>query len=566
MTGYISVEPYQLEKTGVHVHTILPVNYGIDFYGDLLFTSTSLVKNNPTLVEKFKRASFKGWEYAMKNPNELADHILTLPGVTERNVTKESLLNEAEQMQHLILPGLVEIGHMNDGRWQHILDIHQSLGLIDRSVTLDGFLYDPEKTASNRLLNIILYSGIAAALIIAVFVIYNLSLRRAVRKRTRELEEEVKARIKTQEQLQVNKERLNLAIQAAGIGIWDWDAENDAITFGDSAATNLGYSPDEFLNTREYISSKIHPDDLTALLDYIELQLQSDAEIPGTIIRLKTKSDEWKWCLLISKAVKRNHNNKALHLSGIFLNVNELKKKEVELSDLSSTLLKRNKELQQFAYITSHNLRSPVANLLSLTRLYKKEELGEHNKVYFEKIQECIAILNETLNDVNEILSFRTVAAEKMSSVPLEVELQTVTASISEQITTTNTTIVSDFLVKEIWFSKRIIRSIFQNLVTNAIKYRRKYVSPVIRITSSEDKEYYNITVEDNGQGIDLEQYGDKVFALFQRFHTGVDGKGMGLYIIKTQLETLNGKITLSSKVNRGTIFTVHIPKKELQS
>ncbi|MEJ8842507.1 ABC transporter substrate-binding protein [Lacibacter sp. H375] len=139
MTGYISVEPKQLENLGAHAHTILPVSYGIDFYGDLLFTTTSVVKNNPELVEKFKRASFKGWEYALKKPDELADYILTLPGVKERNVTKEQLLYEADQMQQLILPGLVEIGHMNEGRWKHILDIHQTLGLIDRSVTLDGF-------------------------------------------------------------------------------------------------------------------------------------------------------------------------------------------------------------------------------------------------------------------------------------------------------------------------------------------------------------------------------------------------------------------------------------------
>lgn len=153
-----------------------------------------------------------------------------------------------------------------------------------------------------------------------------------------------------------------------------------------------------------------------------------------------------------------------------------------------------------------------------------------------------------------------------MSNVQLEPELQTVLTSISEQIKTTEASIVYNFSVSEIWFSKRIIRSIFQNLITNAIKYRRKEVSPVIHIKSSEDREYYMLTVEDNGLGIDLEQYGDKVFALFQRFHTGIDGKGMGLYIIKTQLETLNGKITLSSKVNSGSTFTVYIPKIQLQS
>ncbi|NCU05382.1 MAG: HAMP domain-containing histidine kinase, partial [Chitinophagaceae bacterium] len=233
---------------------------------------------------------------------------------------------------------------------------------------------------------------------------------------------------------------------------------------------------------------------------------------------------------------------------------------------LSTTLLKRNNELQQFAYITSHNLRAPVANLLSLSRLFKQEHLDEHNKIYFEKIKECIAILNDTLNDVNEILSFRTVANEKMEPVVLEAELKTVIASVSEQINSTGTIINTNFHTPEVWFSKRIIRSIFQNLLTNAVKYRKKGVTPVITITSAEVKDFYEIRFADNGSGIDLAQYGDKVFHLFQRFHAGIDGKGMGLYIVKTQLEALNGSIRINSNINQGTTFIIQLLKKERQA
>ncbi len=561
MTGYTSVEPQQLERNGIKVNMLLPVNYGIDFYGDLLFTTQETATEKPLLTERIRRASFKGWEYAMAHPEEIADYILTLPGVKERNVTKEALLYEAAEMQKLILPMFVEIGHQNEGRWQHILNVHKSLGLIDSSVTLKGFIYNPGKSESGRLLQILLYSGIVTALVILVFLIYNITLRKAVRKRTRELELEVKERTRAQEQLLVNKERLKMAIEAAGIGTWDFDFENDTVSLGDSFTTNLGYELDELPNDRNFLRSQVHPEDLPALAESFRSQMEKSVDSPPIIVRFKTKAGDWKWCLMISRVMKRDHNNRSTHFTGIYLNVDELKKKEIELSELSSTLLKRNSELQQFAYITSHNLRSPVANLLSLVRLFKKEELNQINASYFSKINECVAILHETLDDVNEILSFRTVAQEQAETVNLEQLLKNVIASIGEWVQQTETNITHQFNVTDIRFPKRILHSVFQNLITNAIKYRKPGEAAQLHITSNETPGNYTIVFSDNGSGIDMERYGDKVFQLFQRFHTGIDGKGMGLYIVKTQLESQNGSIKVESEKNRGTIFTITLPK-----
>lgn len=561
MTGYTSVEPQQLQRNGVKVNTLLPVNYGIDFYGDLLFTTQEKAAENPILTEKIRRASFKGWEYAMAHPEEIADYILTLPGVKERNVTKEALLYEAAEMQKLILPTIVEIGHQNEGRWQHILDIHKSLGMIDSSVTLQGFVYSPGKSEKSRLLQIFLYSGIATAFTLIVFFIYNVSLRKAVRKRTIELELEVKERTRAQEQLLINKERLKMAVEAAGIGTWDFDLDNDIVSLGESFETNLGYELNELQTDRNFLRTQVHPDDLPALASSFQNQMEKAVDSPAVIVRLKTKTGDWKWCLMISRVMKRDHKNRATHFTGIFLNVDELKKKEIELSELSSTLLKRNSELQQFAYITSHNLRSPVANLLSLVRLFKKEELGDINKSYFSKITECVAILHETLDDVNEILSFRTVVDEKPEAVNLEQLLKNVITSIEEWVQQTEINITHDFNITNLRFPKRILHSVFQNLITNAIKYRKPEEAAKLHITANESADEYRIVFSDNGTGIDMERYGDKVFQLFQRFHTGIDGKGMGLYIVKTQLEAHNGSIKLESEKNRGTVFTITLPK-----
>ncbi len=562
MTGYVSVEPHQLEKKGQDLNIMLPVNYGIDFYGDVLFTTKKIGEKSPKMVDKFRQASFKGWEYALNNVDEIANYILTLPGVKERKITKEDLLYEAAEMTKLILPEMVEIGHQNQGRWQHILDIHKELGLIKKDITLDDFIYNPVKNESGRLWRILMISGIVAILLLLLFLVYSITLRNAVRKRTRQLQLEIKERTNTQEKLQISEDRMEMATRAAGIGIWDWNLENDSIYLSDSVSQNLGYEPAEFPRRLDLFIKMVHPDDLASLQESMKHQLYGNLEELNAVIRIKAKTGEWKWFLMISKAVKKDKHKKALRLMGIHLNVDDLKKKEIVLSDLSKELLKRNAELQQFAYITSHNLRAPVANLISLTQLFHKDELAAHNELYFSKISECIHILHETISDVNTILSLSSSQEEKLELIDLQQLLNQVSHSISEKIETTQTEIFADFSqAPMILFSKKILHSVFLNLITNAIKYRKANDPLQIKISSHRTEDSYILNVSDNGTGIDLAKHGHKVFQLFQRFHSGIEGKGLGLYIVKSQLESLNAKIEIQSTKDQGTSFMITIPK-----
>ncbi|MEO7264320.1 MAG: ABC transporter substrate-binding protein [Ferruginibacter sp.] len=562
MTGYVSVEPYQLEKKGQNLNIMLPANYGIDFYGDVLFTTKKMVNKSPKMVEKFREASFKGWEYALDNVDEIATYILTLPGVKERKITMEDLLFEATEMKKLILPEMVEIGHQNEGRWQHILNIHKELGLINKDITLEDFIYNPVKNESSRLWRILMISGIIAAVLLLIIMGYSISLRKAVRKRTTQLQKEIKERATTQEKLSISEERLEMATRAAGVGIWDWNIENNSIYLSDSLAYNLGFEPGSLPDDVGLFKNMVHPADADALVNNIRLQLAGELEELNTVIRIKSKTGEWKWILMISKAVKKDVHQKALRLMGIHLNVDELKNKEIVLSDLSKELLKRNAELQQFAYITSHNLRAPVANLISLTQLFRKDELAVTNGLYFSKISECIHILDETISDVNTILSLSSAHEEKPELVDLQKLLNQVSHSISEKIQTTHTEILADFSqAPMLLFSKKILHSVFQNLITNSIKYRKVNEPVQIIINSHKTEEAYIINVADNGTGIDLTKDGHKVFQLFQRFHSGIEGKGLGLYIIKSQLESLNGKIEIQSTKDQGTSFMITIPK-----
>lgn len=146
VSAYLTNEPFYLRQKGIPFRVLRPINYGVDFYGDTLITSEAQIKADPKGVAAFRRASLKGWRYAMAHPEEMADLISRVYGAKK---SRAHLLYEAEAMDTLILPKLVQMGHMNPGRWKRIAEILQRYGVVTDTSNFDGFLYDP--TGANRL-------------------------------------------------------------------------------------------------------------------------------------------------------------------------------------------------------------------------------------------------------------------------------------------------------------------------------------------------------------------------------------------------------------------------------
>lgn len=563
ITGYVTVELNQLRKKGVTPSYIQPLNYGIDFYGDVLFSLNTIPANNPEKTRRFLKASIKGWDYAMEHIEEMTDYILTLPGVKERGVTKSDLLAEAEEMRKLILSDMVEVGHMNEGRWSHILDTYKSLKLVPQDVKLDGFIYNESQTLSSKFIRVATTISVISVLVFLVIILYSISLRSSVKKRTVQLENEIAQRMLTQEQLRISEERLEMATNAAGIGIWDWDLQTNQIYYNDMWKIMLGYDPKELENVYETFSQLLHPDEkdsvLQRIMEHVGGKRKDEYKV---MIRMKTRDKKWKWILSVSKSALRDKDGNIIRFSGIHIDMDDIKQKELELKSLTEELMNSNGELQQFAYITSHNLRAPVANLRSLTWLFDQESLTKKNKILFEKTALSISRLSDTLDDLNEILSTRVHKAADREIVSFEKELADIIYSISEEIKEKQAVITFDFSkAPAVCYPRKVIDSIFINMLTNAIKYRKKEEAPSIHLTTEEDGDFVILTVKDNGQGIDMDKYGNKVFGLYQRFHESTDGKGLGLYIVKNQVEALGGKIAVESILNKGTVFYVFLKK-----
>jgi len=142
IAAYVSSQPYILKEQSIPYTLISPVTYGIDFYGDNLFTSEHEIAEYPERVVSFRKASLKGWQYALENPEEIVELILSEYAGSNKNLDREFLLNEAAVYQGLILPKFVELGHTNPGRWKHIADTYVRLGMAIKIIHLMAFSFN----------------------------------------------------------------------------------------------------------------------------------------------------------------------------------------------------------------------------------------------------------------------------------------------------------------------------------------------------------------------------------------------------------------------------------------
>ncbi len=251
---------------------------------------------------------------------------------------------------------------------------------------------------------------------------------------------------------------------------------------------------------------------------------------------------------------------------GIILAITDIthsKTIQLHREKLASDMLQRNKDLEQFAYIISHNLRAPVANIMGFAEIFNDDSYSEEEKAEFAShLSSSANKLDEVIKDLNHILQVKQEVSEHKETVSFSRILRDIESSITNMITNEQVVITADFSsVDSIETIKSYLYSIFYNLITNSIKYRRPGIPPLIEISSRKNDNSILLVFEDNGLGIDLTKKGEQVFGLYKRFHTNAaEGKGMGLYMTKTQVEAIGGKIHISSYVNEGTIFTIELP------
>ncbi|HEY9007666.1 MAG TPA: two-component regulator propeller domain-containing protein [Ohtaekwangia sp.] len=230
---------------------------------------------------------------------------------------------------------------------------------------------------------------------------------------------------------------------------------------------------------------------------------------------------------------------------------------ETEVKERTRDLVEYNQQLEQFAFISAHNLRAPVARILGLGHILEiaNSDLNEARSI-IDKIVFTTQELDRVVKDLNTVLDLRRNSTSVIAPVNLEEELRLIKINLEKEIQDTHTIFIEDFSKGDtLWGVKPYIDSIFMNLISNAIKYRHPRRNPVITIRSEVHDDQLYINIQDNGLGIDLNLYKEKLFMLYSRFHLHVEGKGMGLFLVKTQVSAMGGKIDVTSNLNEGTCF-----------
>ena len=279
-----------------------------------------------------------------------------------------------------------------------------------------------------------------------------------------------------------------------------------------------------------------------------------DLELP-----FRTARNRMIWVKLKALPIIDNYG-KCVRVRGIFQDIDYIKKSQAALQESLDLTNDQNKRLQNFAYIVSHNLRSHTGNLKFMVDLFRETAQRSEKDEIFEHIHSISDNLNTTVKHLEEIVKIQTEIGKDKKEVEIEPVFKGIVSALANNIDDLDAKIEYDFSrLPVVNYIPAYLESILQNLLTNSLKYYQPHRRPLIKCTTYEDGRHAYLEFEDNGKGIDMKRFGDQVFGMYKTFHQNPDAKGIGLFITRSQVESLGGCINVQSAVNVGTKFTIRL-------
>lgn len=359
-------------------------------------------------------------------------------------------------------------------------------------------------------------------------------------------------------------ERYNLASLATNDVIWDYNVVTRTV---ERAAENMkrvfGYDKSYGINSIDFWKKNIHPGDVERINNQFDAVFKNIDE-PFMESEYRFKKADGSYAYVYDKGyIIRNAAGLPQRMIGAVQDVSWLKEKELQLQKKSEQLFLSNKELEQFAFVASHDLQEPLRMVTGfLTQLKKNYEgdLDERAKTYIKFAVDGAVRMRQIILDV---LDYSRVGKlkRKMEEVDFNEVVKEIIFLAQKKIEDTNANIVYDKLPVIFTYHHPVLQ-LLQNLIMNALKFSKPGISPVIEIGATEAATEWIIEVKDNGIGIDKEYY-DKVFVLFQRLNNREDyeGTGIGLSLAKKIVENLGGSIWVESTEGEGSTFYFTIKK-----
>jgi PAS domain S-box-containing protein len=372
---------------------------------------------------------------------------------------------------------------------------------------------------------------------------------------------DITERIIAENELRVAKEKLDLALENANIGIWTWDINNNILEWDKRIGKMFEIPTAEAKNGFEELEKYMHDEDVPHFRRAIQKALDDTIAL-DTIFRTKLNSNEFKY-IDVKARVEKDVQGKPLKMTGVCLDITAMKKTtEQTLFTLNEDLLRSNKELEQFAYVASHDLQEPLRMVSSFTQLLAlryKDKLDKEAHEFIAFAVDGAARMQTLINDLLQFSRINT-RGKELSSIDANAVIKQTLHNLSLKIKEKKAKVTFEKL-PFIYADEGQMIQLFQNLIDNALKFCDKV--PHIHITFSEDKDRYLFSVSDNGIGIEP-QYFDRIFQIFQRLHIrdNYTGTGIGLAISKRIVERHGGKIWVETKQGEGTIFKFTLRKE----
>ncbi len=267
-----------------------------------------------------------------------------------------------------------------------------------------------------------------------------------------------------------------------------------------------------------------------------------------------------KYWLAVNIAPVKDQEGKVINFIGVSRDITAYKRSEGEKQNLVKDLLRTNESVQRFTYITSHDLRAPLTNIMAVIKLMELNEPGEETARYLKLLKHSSTQLNETMLDLVNMLMIKDTPVEK-ELIDIETIWNSIVLNNKSSIKSVGADLKGSFAESWVRFSKAYMSSILQELLTNAIKFRRVDVPLHISIATIGTPAGVRLIFSDNGMGLDPALAKDRLFGLYQRFHHGVEGKGLGLFMMRSQVHGMNGTIQVNCNTNEGFTVTIDIPK-----
>ncbi|WP_373516406.1 PAS domain-containing protein [Pricia sp.] len=371
------------------------------------------------------------------------------------------------------------------------------------------------------------------------------------------INDQVQSETKTKE----NELLLRTLVDYLPLNVYIKDTESRKILVNKAECAYLGVdNPEEILGKSDF---ELYDHDIAQISRNEDLRVMETLKPILSKETTNRKKNGKSTTFLTSKIPLLDNCGKAKGLVGISMDITQIKQKEEELHDLVNVASLQNKKLINFAHIVSHNLRSHSANFAMLLDflVHEKEESEKAN--IHSMLTNASDNLMETLENLNEVVAINTNVNLDKKSISLRNKIDTVRHTLSAYLAENSGTLLNEVCdTIKIQVIPAYIDSILMNFITNSVRFKDPKRNPIITMTATGENGYTVLSITDNGLGIDLKKYGDKLFGMYKTFHDHCDARGIGLYIAKNQIEAMNGKVTVESKVGIGSTFKIYFDEK----